>query len=341
MTKVFFCFLFLGFNVSVALSQASGTKNDSVKINNLILPPGYKCSTTGEIPQYTKTGRGKQSLILIPGLGFDKSVFDDFIKANKKKCTIYCITIPGYGNSQAPPLPPTGTSFGDQTWNKSILEGIKKLIAREQIKKPIIVGHFVQGTQLALRMAIDYPELVSGVIILGGPAKFILINNGKPVEYPLANSIKYIDKITAPNWFGTISKKDFDDGNYLPEIYSIDSSAADILWHQTASVSLPVMIHYLCEFFASDVTLETEKIKCPVLVLRPTFNEEILNKAINNYLIPQFINSWDKVKAKNPLFQVADIPHAATFLWKDNPEAVNKQINLFINQFKKQKLFKQ
>lgn len=329
MNKLLLVFFLSYFHLYSLLAQQSSAIMDSGKINNLILPSDYKCSETGTIPPYIKVGKGKQILIIIPGLGFDASIFEDFIKNNQQYYTIYCITLPGYGNTQAPALPPAGTSFGEQIWNKSALDGIAKLVTSEKISKAIIVGHFVQGTQLALRMAIDYPDLVKGVIILGGPAKFILINNGKPIEYPLPGMINYIDKVTAPNWFGTISKADYDNGNYLPEVYSLDSNIATLLWKQSAAVPLPVSIHALCEFLASDITLEVDKIKCPVLVLRPTFNKQILEKPINNYLVPQFINTWDKVKTKNGLFQLIDIPNAATCVWKDNPAFVNEQIKIF------------
>ncbi len=334
MNKIFPGLLLLVFAFYSSLAQSNGVKNDSAKINNLLLPPDYKCSLTGAIPQYSKAGKGSQTLIVIPGLGFDNSIFDDFIEVNQKHYIIYCITIPGYGNTQAPALPPDGTSFGEQTWNKSILEGIEKLITQQKVKKAIIVGHFVQGAQLALRMAIDFPELVSGVIILGGPAKFVLINNGKPVEYPLASSISYIDKVIAPNWFRSMSKSGYDKGNYLPEIYSLDSVIANSLWEQSASVPLPVSVHALCEFLASDITLEAEKIKCPVLVLRPSFNDRILQNPINNYLVPQFISSWDKAALKNPLITIKDIQGTATCSWKDKPDEVNTAIGLFIQNLK-------
>jgi pimeloyl-ACP methyl ester carboxylesterase len=328
MNHLFLSFLVLVFTVPSG-AQSDQTNSNPSGIDNLVLPAGYNCSATGAIPHYTKVGKGAQSLILIPGLGFDETIFDDFIKANRKHFTIYAITIPGYGKTEAPALPPVGTSFGEQTWNKSVIEGIRKLITQEQIKKPIVAGHFVQGTQLALRIAIDFPELLGGVIILGGPAKFILINRGKPVEYPLANSISYIDKVTAPTWFKTITKTDYDAGNYLPEVYSLNPTIANLLWTQSASVPLPVAVHALCEFFASDITIETDKINIPVLILQPTFTDEILQKTVNNYLVPQFITAWDKVKNGNPLFQVIDIPDASTFVWKDNAKAVNKQINNF------------
>lgn len=75
-----------------------------------------------------------------------------------------------------------------------------------------------------------------------------------------------------------------------------------------------------------------DKIKCPVLVLRAMFDNEVLNDMINNYVKPQFIDCWNDVSAINPLITVQDIENAATFVWKDNPKATYKAMNNFIKQ---------
>jgi pimeloyl-ACP methyl ester carboxylesterase len=326
--KSFFYVLLILLSLS-GFSQAV-CKPDSTG-NNLVHITGYKTSTYGEILKYKKSGKGVKTLILIPGLGFDASVFDDFVKANKDKYTMYVITIPGYGKTQAPPMPTADTSFGKQYWNKGVIEGVLKLMAKEKIEKPIIVGHFTQGTQLAMRMAIDYSDKVSGVIILGGPAKFIVVDKDGPKQYPLQGMISYIDKYTAPGWFRIISKKTFDNGNYLPEVYSLDKATGNKLWKQVASVPLPVMVRYLCEFLASDITLEFEKIKCPVLVFRSKFNDEVLNNTTNNYILPQFIDAWNSATDKNALIKVIDVSNASTFVWKDKPDEIYKEVNRFIS----------
>jgi len=300
--------------------------------NNLVHQEDYKLSKAGDIPYFTKKGKGSQTIILIPGCGFDASVFNDFMEANKKHYQMYAITIPGYGNTMAQAMPPAGTSYGKQSWNSAVVEGLIKLIKKENLNRPIIAGHFVQGTQLALRMAIDHPEHVGGVIILGGPAKFIAIVNGKPQEFPLNNSISYVDNYTAPKWFKTITKEAFDQGNYLPIVYSMDSTIGTQLWTQSASIPLPVMIQYLCEFFASDIKLELQKIKCPVLVLRAGFNDKVLNDPINNYLKPQFIDSWNDTPSKNSLIRIIDVPNAASFVWKDNPDKVFTDLLRFLKE---------
>jgi pimeloyl-ACP methyl ester carboxylesterase len=295
-----------------------------------VLSPGYETSTYGSIPQFIKSGSGRKTLILIPGMGFDASVFNDFMLANGSRYLIYAITIPGYGKTMAPPMPLTDTSYGDQNWNKGVIAVILKLIDQEKINDPVIVGHFVQGSQLALQMAISYPDKIAGVVILGGPAKFIFIDKGVPKNYPLKNTIAYIDKITAPTWFKTISQENFNAGNYLPEIYSLDSMKGKELWKSPAVTDLPVIIRYLCEFFASDVTLELQKIKCPVLVLRAGFNDHVLQNSINNYVKPQFIDSWTEASTSNPLITIKLVPNAGSFVWKDQPSMVYDEINHFL-----------
>jgi pimeloyl-ACP methyl ester carboxylesterase len=304
-------------------------------INNLIHSPGYETNKIGELQEVKKYGYGKQNLILIPGLGFDALVFEDFMEANKANYTMYAITIPGYGKTKAPPMPDEGTSYGEQSWNKGVIQGLIKLIEKEKIQKPVLVGHFVQGTQLALRMAIDYPENVGGVIVLGGPAKFIVTIKGKSRDFPLDTMILFIDRYTGPKWFKHMKKGYFDDNNFLPEIYSLDSIKGNTLWRQSANVPLPIMVRYSAEYFACDVKLGIDKIRCPVLVLRATFNDNVLQNPINNYVKPQYIDAWDDVSLRNPLVHIRDIQDASTFLWKEKPDEVYKEIKLFLDNIQK------
>jgi len=318
--------------INNCFSQTLAIQVRDTGINNLILPSNYKTSDYGAIPQYLKKGHGDKTLILIPGWGFDATIFNDFMEANETKYIMYAITIPGFGNTMAPPLPESGTSYGLHYWNYGVLQGILKLIEREKLQKPIIVGHSTQGTQLALRMAIDYPDKVSKVIILGAHAKFIYMNQGMPQELTLEKKVAFVDKYTGPIWFKQMTRERFNEGNFLPEIYSLDSRKGLELWKESAAVPLPVMIQYICEFFASDITTEINSIKCSVLILRSTFSSEVLNKPINNYIKPQFIDSWENATGINPLIKVEDINMAATFVWKDNPVEVYSKISEFLDE---------
>ncbi|MBI5856581.1 MAG: alpha/beta hydrolase [Sphingobacteriales bacterium] len=322
-------FLFIAiFGSLLVTAQTQNSGQDSL-INNLVLPKGYVTSEYGSVPEYIKAGKGKQTMILIPGYGFDASVFKDFMEANKRSYTMYTITIPGFGNTTAPPMPDTSISYGLQSWNRGTIEGIVKLIQKYNLQKPIVVGHFVQGSQLAIRMAIDYPDLVGAVIILGGPARFVGFNQGKVIEPPLKDLINYTDKFTGPKWFKHMKKAFFDSANFAPEVYSLDVKRGTALRQQVAEVPMPVIVRYSCEYFASDVKSEFDKIKCPVLVLRATFNRTFLDNPVNGFIKPQFIDTWNDASTRNPLITVKDIEDAACFLWKDKPEEVYREIKNF------------
>lgn len=312
-----------------SLAQTNKEKPDDA-INNLVHISGYQPSAVNAIPQYTMYGHGRKSMILIAGLGFDASVFSDFIEANNRNCRLYVITLPGFGNTQAPPMPAEGTSYGAHSWNKSAEEGIIKLIEKENIIRPVLVGQFVSGTQIAVEIAARYPEKIGGLILVGGPVKFISMEAGKPKDYALADLIRFTDSYTAPVMFKAISKSAWDAGNYLPQIYTVDSARGNDLWKISATVPLPVMIRYLCEYIASDVSLLVSQLKCPVLILRPAFTSTVLDNPINNYLKPQFIDKWDSVKLANSSVKIVDIQNSGVFVWKDAPDKVYSEIKQFI-----------
>lgn len=331
MKKSFAAIFILVIDVSTCLAQGSTSQSDS-SINNLIHAEEYTTSEYGAIPYYVKSGYGKKSLILIPGWGFDASVFNDFVDVNKNNYTMYVVTIPGYGKTSAPPMPPAGTSYGELTWSKSFLSGLAKLIEKEKLHKPIIAGHFNQGSQLTLRFTIDHPGKIGGVIILGGPPKLVTVRNGTMREFTPDSMKLLTDNFLAEKWFKPIKKSAFDAGNYLPEVYSLDSVRGKKLWEQSAAVPLPVMIRYLCELWTMDLLIEIDKISCPVMVVRPSFTDTMLRSPANNYLQSQFIDLWNRAASKNPAIIIKDVHDAATFVWKDNSLAVYAAIKHFTSR---------
>ncbi|MBX7151925.1 alpha/beta hydrolase [bacterium] len=330
-----FCiFFFLSMATDIQYGFAQFRPEIDSTVNNLVHTPGYKTGHLGDLGAVKKYGNGQQNLILIPGLGFDASVFDDFMETNENLYTMYAITIAGYGKTAAPPMPAEGTSYGEQTWTQGTVAGLLKLIDKEKLEKPVIVGHFVQGTQIALRLAEDYPNKIGGVIILGGPAKFIVAMNGRVKDFPLDTMILFTDKATGPKWFKHMTRKFYDENNIRPEIYSLDNHRGMELWQQSTSIPLPVLVRYVCEYFASDVKVRFPEIQCPVLILRPTFSESILSDPVNNYVRPQYIDSWNDAPSKNSLIQFKDIQNASTFVWKDKPDTVYDAIHVFIKFLK-------
>jgi hypothetical protein len=70
-------------------------------LNNLVHPAGYKTTEPGKPGAVKKYGKGKQAMIVVPGIGFGMDVFGSFIKQYKNKYTIYAVTPAGFdGNGK-------------------------------------------------------------------------------------------------------------------------------------------------------------------------------------------------------------------------------------------------
>jgi pimeloyl-ACP methyl ester carboxylesterase len=302
-------------------------------LNNLVHAPDYKTAEWGKLEETTKTGKGKQQLLLIAGDGFDVSIYDDFIRQFKKQYTIHAVTLPGYGKTHAPPMPPAGTSYGEQSWTMNAVTAIANHIQENKLNKPVVIGQNAFSTQVALRLALNHPDQVGGIIILGGRAKFIIPGPPNAPQYSVKSLAAYVDNNTAPKWFKTVTRTTWNQGTLKPQLFSVDSVMAHKYWAESYNYPLPVMIRYTCEFFASDYTLEFDKLTCPVMVLRAGFNDRILSDKSFNSVKPQYIDGWDKLAA-NKNASLHTIENAGMLVWKDQPEKVYNLVKEFLEKVK-------
>src|SRR3972149_2621740 len=101
-------------------------------------------------------------MILIPGAAFVGSIWKDFMERNRDAYTMYAITPTGYEGTSPPPIP-TGDNYAEQVWTDALVGAIVKLIDKEHLNRPIVVGHHMLGDYYALRLAISHPGKVGGV----------------------------------------------------------------------------------------------------------------------------------------------------------------------------------
>jgi pimeloyl-ACP methyl ester carboxylesterase len=299
-------------------------------LNNFVDPPGYKTGTLGELGAYKRVGSGPQAMILIPGLGFGADIFDELAARWADRYTMYVVTLAGFGGTPAPPSPPPGTSFGEQTWTNGALRGLEQMIATEQIKSPIIVGHWATGTQLALRLALEHPENARAVIILGGSSRFVMADTTRmPLWIPLDKRIAYIDGYMAPRWYATVTRETWDDNNFLPIDYAVNPVRGLRLWREAAQPSLHVWTRYLCEFYSQDITLELGKLSVPTLIVQPGLDPADLGPG-QNYMDAWTHLSWQGVPELNPKIRMISIPDSRVCLWLDQPEKLDAAVDEFL-----------
>lgn len=300
------------------------------KLNNLVDPPGYRAAPLGTLGDVVRAGTGTQAMILIPGLGFSGHVFDELMAALSGEYRMYAVTLAGFGGTSAPPAPAESTSFGEQSWTNSALAALEKLIADEGIKNPIIVGHWLTGTQLALRLALKHPGDVRAVVILSGAARLHMSDPKRnAMLQDLGKRVAGAD-IFGKRWFKTVTRETWDDNNFLPGDYAVDPVRGLRLWREAARPDLHVWVRYLCEFNAQDVTLSLAELKVPTLFLEPGL-EGLQFDAGQNYMEGYTRASWGGSREGNPRIQVKPIPGSRACLWFDKPEETRRAIAEFLD----------
>ncbi|MBI3450076.1 MAG: alpha/beta hydrolase [Acidobacteria bacterium] len=299
-------------------------------LDDLVDPPGYRTAPLGTLGAVKQVGTGAQPVILIPGLGFGGEVFDELMDRWKGRYRMYAVTLPGFGGTAAPPSPASSVSFGDQTWTDGALQAIEELVKRERIERPIVVGHWLTGTQLALRYAMKHPEATRAVIVLAGSARFVPTDTTYlPAYPPLAQRVAAQDRYMGPKWFKTVTRETWDDNNFLPGDYAVNPVRGLRLWRQAARPPLHVWVRYLLEFYSQDVALELDKLASPTLIVEPGV-ENRTDDPRNNYMYAFTHASWEGTRPSSSRLRFVTIPESRACLWFDQPDKLDSAVGEFL-----------
>jgi hypothetical protein len=131
----------------------------------------------------------------------------------------------------------------------------------------------------------------------------------------------------APRWFKTVTKKTWLANNYAQPQYARDSVRAAELWTKSADVPLPVMIRYLCEYYAMDLRDDLARLSVETRVLVPDFSPAILADPKQSYVKQLFWDSWEAVRAINPRIHIERVAGSRIFVADDRPDVVRDAID--------------
>jgi len=301
-------------------------------LNNLVHLPGAKTIPLGELGDWKKTGNGPRIMLIIPGAGFGGQIFDEFAERWGSDYTIYTVSLAGFGGTAAPVMPPEGTSFGEQTWTTGALNGIKQLIEQEGLRDITVVGHWLVGTQVAVRLALEHPEIVRSLIILSGSARYVSNDTAQMrIQIPLEKRVDAIDNRMVPKWFKTVTRATWDDNNFLPQDYAINPFRQLQLWRMAEQPTLPVWVRYLNEFYAQDTYLDLPKLKVPVLIIKPGMDDDCYVDGPGfNYMWFYCVASWEGAEDQNPLIHAVTIHNTRLSIQDDQPEELDRTIRNFL-----------
>lgn len=143
---------------------------------------------------------GTKTIVFVHGLGsylkFWRYQLDVFAEQGYR---VLALDLPGYGKSVKPAtFPYTMESFA---------EVVKAFIEAKGLDKPIIVGHSMGG-HTALTLAINYPEMVSA-LVLTAPAGFEKFSAREKEWFRKIFSVGLVKSVAEPGLWGTIKRSNF------------------------------------------------------------------------------------------------------------------------------------
>jgi pimeloyl-ACP methyl ester carboxylesterase len=267
-------------SVTLDLSAARsprGLREIDVSRNNLRFPSDYKPLTDNQPPLITKKGRGRQTLILIPGVYSGNTAFDGFIARNQAQYKFYLVTPPGLNGTPARQLPSETTSYGEFTWTRRLERDILDLINREELDKPVVVVHGFPGSLIAHDLATRHPGALGGIIdIAVMPVQFFpsLKDPSRRMPATPDERVKVVNESWVDKWFKYVTPETWETSNYPAAMFANDPDRAEQARQESEATPLPVKIRYLAEFMASDDTSQLANLNVPLLALRPGFERE-------------------------------------------------------------------
>jgi pimeloyl-ACP methyl ester carboxylesterase len=206
----------------------------------------------------TKTGSGKQAVILLPGLASGAYVYDAVVPELSQKYTVYAVTFAGF-DGEPPVAPPYLDAF-----DKSIVD----LIAQEHLHKPIVVGHSLGG-HLTFRLAEELGATLGGAFVIDGLPIFPPPQPGQTPDDRKAIAAKMRDGFLSPP-----------PDRYAASVHSFlnylvtDPKTADMLATRSLNSDRATYGGALYEYVAADLRPNLSKIAVPVELVAPADSDE-------------------------------------------------------------------
>jgi pimeloyl-ACP methyl ester carboxylesterase len=231
---------------------------------------------------------GRKTLVFVHGSGGDHSLWIKQYTKFKDEFNIAVIDLPGHGQS---------SGKGEQEVSLYV-EWVKRLLESLALKKPVVIGHSL-GAAISLVFAIQYGEMLSGVVSVGGG-----------VTMPVNEMILQGLKTDSDSVIGLIAKFSVSRENrerlLRTVIEGLSCASPDVLYGDLLA----------CDRL--DITGQISRIAIPTLILCGTDDK------MTPPVLSQFLG--DNI----PGAQLLLIENAGHMVMLENAEAFNRLLRAFV-----------
>jgi len=239
--------LFVLAGIALLCAPASGQSGSAAKVP--FVPTRFTVTDAGTA--------GKPDVVLIPGLGSSKSVWDAEAKLLGPNYRLHILQVDGFAGA------PAGANAADGKMLPGIVEELHGYIAAGGMR-PVVVGHSLGGL-LALMLAEKYPADVRKLAIVDTlPYYAVLFNPAATVETmkPMAETLKQ-QMIATPTDQFMLMQQTLVPALVLNKEAQASIEAADMAGDRT------VFAEAMYEDLLTDLRSDVAGIKTPMLLVYP------------------------------------------------------------------------
>jgi len=320
------------FSVPATLGGQTRSMAQDATLDNLRHPPGVETAAFATLGRVRQLGEGRRKLLLIPGLGFGDDVWSEFMERHRAEFTMYAVTLPGFGGTPPLAMPAEGSRLAETPWTRSAITAIEHLLDEQRIERVTIVAHWALATQIALRLALEHPERVEAVVVIGGPLKVYYDGSPGMMTWTAEQRAQFVEAMAA-RWFKTVTRTTWDDNNFMSYDYAINPRRGLHLWRQAQAPSLAVWVRYLLEFYSFDLGPDLDELRVPTLVVQPGFDDPAYYvEEGRNYMRNLCLDSWRAATEASARLELVTIPGSRLFVMYDQPEELDRALAGFLQR---------
>src|SRR5262249_35023043 len=175
-------------------------------------------------------------------------------------------------------------------------------------------------------------EMVRAVVLLAGPPRYEPVKPTRfwPKNLTLEQKVRAVDQYSAPRWFKTVTRETWVKNNFKSSDYSMDPMLGERFAERANDAPLPVLVRYLCEFHASDLWPDLDRLRPPLLLIQPSFTESVRADTTRAYLKGYLEEPWRGRLEGRPRTEVLTVPNAAILVMEDQPSIVDRKVANFL-----------
>ncbi|NML23862.1 alpha/beta fold hydrolase [Pseudoflavitalea sp. G-6-1-2] len=197
------------------------------------------------------SGKGKQSIVLLPGFGCSGKVWEETVQQLSSKYSCHVITFPGFAGTPA---------LGEanlKDWETAVAD----YITTQKISPAIIIGHSIGGG-MALSIAADHPTLVKQVVVTDAVPCLAAMFNPAFTSKENLNCTAMVGQFTAMPEAQFLKMQQ----QIIPTMVA-DTARQRTVIDWTISSDRNTMGRIYCQFSNTDLREKIAQVKCPSLVL--------------------------------------------------------------------------